>query len=73
MQGNSLNLHTPLTSDVLIMERAHRFCIKYMQGLRRRTRTDIDLSMIAIYSIDSEINFKKRIFEQSILLYYKWH
>ena len=48
-------------SDVLTMERAHRFCIKYMQGLHRRTRTDIALSMIAIYSIESEIDFKKLI------------
>ena len=48
-------------SDVLTMERAHRFCIKYMQGLHRRTRTDIALSMIAIYSIESVIDFKKLI------------
>ena len=48
-------------SDVLIMERAHRFCIKHMQGLHRRTRTDIALSIIAIYSIESEIDFKKLI------------
>ena len=49
-------------SDVLAMETAHRFCIKYMQGLHRRTRTDIALSMIAIYAIESEIDFKKTYF-----------
>ena len=48
-------------SDVLNMERAHRFCIKFMQGLHRRTRTDIALSIISIYSIESEIDFRKLI------------
>ena len=48
-------------SDVLTMERAHRFCIKFMQGLHRRTRTDIALSIISIYSIESDIDFRKLI------------
>ena len=48
-------------SDVLTMERAQRFCIKYMQGLHRQKRTDIALSIIVIYSIESEIDFKKLI------------
>ena len=55
------NWNNMTVSDVFTMERAHRFCIKYMQGLHRRTRTDIALSMIAIYSIESEIDFKKLI------------
>ena len=38
-------------SDVLTMERYHRVFIKNMQGLHRRPWTDIDLSIIAIYSI----------------------
>ena len=46
-------------SDVLTMERAHRFCINFMQGLHRRTRTDIALSIISIYPIESEIDFRK--------------
>ena len=50
-----------MTSDVLSMERAHRFCIKFMQGLHRRTRTDIAPSIISIYSIESEIDFRKLI------------
>ena len=48
-------------SDVLSMERAHRFCIKFMQGLQRRTRIDIALSIISIYSVESEIDFRKLI------------
>ena len=55
------NWNSMTESDVLTIERAHRFCIKYMQGLHRQTRTDIALSMIAIYSIESEIDFKKLI------------
>ena len=44
--------------DVFTME---RFCIKYMQGLHLRTRIDIALSIISIYSIESEIDFRKLI------------
>ena len=46
-------------SDVLSMEKAHRFRIKFMQGLHRRTRIGIALSIISIYSIESEIDFRK--------------
>ena len=45
------NWNNMTESDVLIMERAHRFCIMYMQGLHRRTRADIALSIIAACSI----------------------
>ena len=49
-------------SDVFTMERANRFCVKYMQALHRRTRTDIALiSIIATFSIESEIDLKKLI------------
>ena len=47
--------------DVFTIERAHRFCIKYMQGLHLRTRIDIALSIISVYSIESDIDFRKLI------------
>ena len=43
----------------MLLERAHRFCVKYMQGLSIRTRTDAALSLLGIYSIESEIDFRK--------------
>ena len=55
------NWNNMTESDVLIMERADRFCIKYLQGLHRRMRTDIALSMIAIYHFESDIDFKNLI------------
>ena len=48
-------------SDVSDMERAHSFCIKYMQGLHRRTRIDRTPCTISIYSIESEIDFRNLI------------
>ena len=48
-------------SDVLTMERAHRFCIKYVYGLHRWTRTETCFSIIAIYFSECEIDFKKLI------------
>ena len=27
------------TNNILLLERVHRFCVKYMQGLSTRTRT----------------------------------
>ena len=48
-------------SQILTLERAHRYCIKYMQGLPRQTRTDIALSLLGVYTIQSEIDFKKLI------------
>ncbi|MCG8048280.1 MAG: reverse transcriptase family protein, partial [Candidatus Thiodiazotropha endolucinida] len=50
----------PLRSnDILFLERAHRFCVKFMQGLNIRTRTDVALSLLGVYSIESEIDFRK--------------
>ena len=49
------------TNNILLLERAHRFCIKYMQGLSTRTRTDAALSLLGTFSIESEIDFRKLI------------
>ena len=44
-------------SNLMLLERAHMFCVKYMQGLSKNTRTDAALSLLGIYSIESEIEF----------------
>ena len=49
------------TNNILLLERAHRFCIKYLQGLSTRTRTDAALSLLGTFSIESEIDFRKLI------------
>ena len=46
-------------ADILSLERAHRYCIKYMQGLHRITRTDIALSLVGSHSLESEIDSRK--------------
>ena len=43
----------------MLLERAHIFCVKYMQGLSIRSRTGAALSLLGIYSIESEIDFRK--------------
>ena len=45
--------------NILLLKRAHRFYIKYMQGFSIRTRTDIALGLLGVYSLESEIDFKK--------------
>jgi hypothetical protein len=50
------------SSDVLCLERAHRFCIKFMQHLTFNSRTDISLSMISLNSLESEIDRRKLTF-----------
>ena len=51
---NSLTL-----SDLNMLERGHRFCIKYLQNIPVYTKTDIALHNIAITSIEAEIIYKK--------------
>ena len=47
------------TNNISLLERAHRFCVKYMQGLSIRTRTDAALSLLGIFSIESEIDLRQ--------------
>ena len=49
-------------SDILIIERAHRFCLKRMQGFHRSTRTAIAQSMIGAYSMSAMIEEKCLLF-----------
>ena len=46
-------------SEKLILERAHRLCIKRMQSLGMYTRTDTALSLIGIFPLEIEIDLKK--------------
>ena len=52
-------LYNMTESDILSLKRAHIFCIKYMQGLNIRTWTDIALSIMAMYTLEPEIDFRK--------------
>ena len=35
---------------ILLLERAHRFCVKHMQSLNKRTRIDAALSLLGVFS-----------------------
>lgn len=54
----------PRHNDTL--EKAHRFCIKFMQSLPGRTRTDVALSLLGVNPIANEIDYKKLIFFQQL-------
>ena len=49
------------TNNILLLERAHLLCVKYMQGLSTRTRTDAALSLLGMFSIESEIDLRQLI------------
>ena len=54
-----------LPNDILSLERAHRFCIKFMQCLPRGTSTDVALTLLGSNAIDVEIDRRKLVyFEQ---------
>ena len=56
-----------MNSEKLILERAHRLCIKRMQSLGMYTRTDTALSLIGIFPLEIEIDFRKLTLFWSIL------
>ena len=41
------------------LERAYRFCMKFMQSLPKYTSTDVSLAYIGMYPIEAEIDNKK--------------
>ncbi|MES9879758.1 MAG: reverse transcriptase family protein [Sedimenticola sp.] len=49
-------------TQLLTIERGHRFCIKLMQGLSTQTRTDIALGVIGEKSLQTEIDRKKLVY-----------
>ena len=53
------NLHS---THLVSLERAHRFCVKFMQFLPKSTSTDVALSRLGINSIETEIDYRKLIF-----------
>ena len=48
--------------DMLTMERSHRLCLKQIQGLQIRSRTDIVLGLICALPIEAEIEKRKLSF-----------
>ena len=45
-----------------LLEKAHKFCVKFMQSLPRRTSTDLAFSLLNIKSILYDIEYRKIIF-----------
>lgn len=48
-----------LPADTVILERAHRQCIKFMQGLPKRTRSDIAVGLLGSMYVEAEIDLHK--------------
>lgn len=55
-----------LPSHILVLERAHRFCLKFMQYLPRGTATDVALALLGAHSIEVEIDKRKLLFLEQI-------
>ena len=53
------NIHS---SHIMLLERADRFCIKFMQSLPKSAGTDVALSLFGSNSIESEIDYRKLVF-----------
>ena len=54
--------HDISKSQMIKLERSHKFCIKYIQCIESKTRSDIALSLLGCRSLESEIDYKKLIF-----------
>ena len=50
------------SSHLVSLERAHRFCVKFMQFLPKSTNTDVALSLFGFNSLETEIDYRKLIF-----------
>ena len=51
-----------LPKPVLNIERAYRFCAKFIQFLLRNTNTEVVLSLIGINPIEADIDYRKLTF-----------
>ena len=61
-------------SNMLKLERAHRFCIKFMQYISKYTRTDVALSLLGCLTLEAEIDKRKLTFlGQLCRLHPKFH
>ena len=54
--------HTLLPKHIDLLEKSHKFCIKFMQSLPRRTSTYLAFSLLNIKSIEYDIDYRKLIF-----------
>ena len=50
------------SSHLVSLERAHRFCVKFMQFLPKSTSTDVALALFGFNSLETEIDYRKLIF-----------
>ena len=56
-----------LPKHAFSLERAHRFCDKFMQFLPKNVSTDVALSLIGMQPIEAEIDYRKLFFFQTAL------
>ena len=54
-----------LPKHYVSLERAHRFCVKFVQFLPKNVSTDVALSLIGMQPIEAEIDYRKLIFSYS--------
>ena len=57
-----LNFYSRFLIDMLTLERSHRLCLKQMQALRSRSRTDIVLCLLCTLPLATEIEKRKLVF-----------
>lgn len=50
------------SSQLMSLERAHRYCVKFLQFLPRSTSTDVSLALIGMNPIEAEIDRRKLTF-----------
>ena len=50
---------------ILPLERAHRFCLKFMQYLPQNTKSEVALNLLASKPIEVDIDRRKLIFLNS--------
>ena len=46
-------------TNISLIEKSHRFCVKYIQSIGTRTRTHIALGLLGLYTMEAEIDKKK--------------
>ena len=51
-----------LPKHIEILEKAHRFCVRFMQSLPRRASTDVAFSLLNLDCIEYEIDYRKLVF-----------
>ena len=49
-------------SDINVIERSHRFCLKFIQIINNVTRTDVALTLVGGHCIGQDIDYRKLVF-----------